>query len=61
MTTFDGDVLTLGKFVVEACRLDGYDNFLVEGELLSVGKVVEACRLDGYDNSNFLSNKSDKF
>ena len=34
--------------VVEACRLDGYDN---SSGMLGFRKVVvEACRLDGYDN-----------
>ena len=36
--------------VVEACRLDGYDNQFVFGSQLRT-HVVEACRLDGYDNS----------
>ena len=36
--------------VVEACRLDGYDNFAWKLYQCSVS-VVEACRLDGYDNT----------
>ena len=36
--------------VVEACRLDGYDNRLTSSPGLSGMSVVEACRLDGYDN-----------
>ena len=36
--------------VVEACRLDGYDNYS-NYFLQTILLVVEACRLDGYDNS----------
>ena len=38
----------VGFLVVEACRLDGYDNGI--DVQLSIASVVEACRLDGYDN-----------
>ena len=36
--------------VVEACRLDGYDNVAAETVVSDILVVVEACRLDGYDN-----------
>ena len=49
MTTFEIYVNILNKEVVEACRLDGYDNFDLVAEQRECD-VVEACRLDGYDN-----------
>ena len=49
MTTLLG-ILHLAELnVVEACRLDGYDNLGVT-HLVGGLHVVEACRLDGYDN-----------
>ena len=38
--------------VVEACRLDGYDNGIYY--TMCCDMVVEACRLDGYDNSGHM-------
>ena len=37
--------------VVEAYRLDRYDNREVAGEVIPI-RVVEAYRLDRYDNNN---------
>ena len=49
MTTWENFSIYAIDFVVEACRLDGYDN--IAGTQLPFKRtVVEACRLDGYDN-----------
>ena len=49
MTTFGDEDLSRSCAVVEAYRLDRYDNFLADDNLCE-GAVVEAYRLDRYDN-----------
>ena len=49
MTTSHCPALTDQTIVVEAYRLDGYDNMKM-GAVRRSTPVVEAYRLDGYDN-----------
>ena len=49
MTTFGIVRHLLGRDVVEAYRLDRYDNFALL-DMGRVSRVVEAYRLDRYDN-----------
>ena len=50
MTTWTENYDDYKQLVVEACHLDGYDNFHLHRLSALRLTVVEACHLDGYDN-----------
>ena len=52
MTTFWPRRRPSTKYVVEAYRLDRYDNFL-QADPIATRRVVEAYRLDRYDNTSY--------
>ena len=56
MTTCEGILYPRGIVVVEASRLEGYDNFYQSRIVGFRHYVVEASCLEGYDNSYLLVN-----
>ena len=58
MTTLDLDEPDFCNRVVEAYRLDRYDNFYSSGTFPCLPRVVEAYRLDRYDNFDSVQKAS---
>ena len=61
MTTHRIERLVQLNRVVEAYRLDRYDNFIIHGVRDAVCGVVEAYRLDRYDNYSPFVDSSQPF